>query len=149
MSLPLQTAPYFQVAKRLLLGSATVQSVAYRHEILCPPENAIFRPAIVLPGQIEKITGTSPYTDLQEEIRNATSAKVPHAATIAYHIKDAVLLDGHIYMGPLKLQIAPKSVFDASKSEPYCLERAGLTSSSVGTRYFYHWLADDCLQYML
>jgi hypothetical protein len=71
-----------------------------------------------------------------------------HAATIAYHIKDAVLFDGSVYAGNLRHFITDKALF-GSGSEPRHLKAAGLASTTVGSRYFGHWLRDDCVQYLL
>jgi hypothetical protein len=159
---PIRAVPYVRDIKRLFLGAGSIRSAAFRQEVLCAEERARNQPAIFLPGQIERVTGAtllstnSSYTKEIEitstkeiEIAAATSETGTHAPTIAYHIKDAVLFDGSIYHGHLKHLIADKSLFNAPNSKPRHLKTAGLASSRLGNTFFGHWLADDCIQYLL
>src|SRR6266702_3582125 len=55
------------------------------------------------------------------------------------------------YFWPVEVDtpfLSNKTLFSA-KSEPRHLRVAGLASTTVGTRYFGHWLRDDCIQYLL
>jgi hypothetical protein len=150
VTLPLEAAPYIRNIKRLLLGPGTLASQAQRQEVLCEEEDSTICPGIFLPGQIDKITGTgSTVVSKEEQIAKILSRSVTHAKTIAYHIKDAVLFDGSIYHGHLRYFIADKSLFESPPHNRFHLETAALVSSYSGTRYFGHWLADDCLQYLL
>ena len=149
MFLPLQAIPYARLARRLFSGPASLQSIAYQQDILCPEEKETIRPAIFIPGQIERVTGTTPNTTKESEIAVATLTSVTHAPTIAYHIKDAILLDGSIYVGGYKQFIADKSLFVSTTREPYHLTSSALASSYIGTKYFGHWLTDDCTTYLL
>ena len=64
-------------------------------------------------------------------------------------LKTRVLLDGTIYAGAYKQFIADKSLFVSSVRELCHLKSSGLASSYIGTKYFGHWLIDDCLTYRL
>ena len=59
MLIPLQAIPYVRLIRRLFSGPASLQSIAYRQEILCPEEKETVRPTIFLPGQIERITAST------------------------------------------------------------------------------------------
>ncbi|WP_170323324.1 glycosyltransferase 61 family protein [Bradyrhizobium sp. STM 3809] len=71
-----------------------------------------------------------------------------HAATIAYHVKNAAVLDGSVYSRNLRHFVADKIEGNRDAAVPH-LKTAGLASSAIGHRYFGHWLRDDCLQYLL
>lgn len=149
MFIPIQAIPYARLVRRLFSGPVSLQSIAYRQDILCPEENETIRPAVFLPGQIEKVSASMRESTKEREIAAATSTTATHAPTIAYHIKDAVLLDGTIYARGYKQFIADKSLFVSSVSEPRHLTSSALASSYIGTKYFGHWLIDDCLTYRL
>jgi Glycosyltransferase 61 len=147
-SLSIRSAPYARLIKRVVLGPGTPKSASFREEILCPEETTLTQPPIYLPGQLDRVTGATEHQPVQAEIASMLAPKYKHAATIAYHIKDAVLFDGSVYAGNLRHFIADKALFSPS-SEPRHLKAAGLASTTVGTRYFGHWLRDDCVQYLL
>jgi len=149
MLTPIQAIPYARLVRRLFSGPVSLQSIAYRQDILCPEEKETVRPAIFLPGQIEKVSASMRESTMEREIAAATSTTATHAPTIAYHVKDAVLLDGTIYARGYKQFIADKSLFVSSVREPRHLQSSGLASSYIGTKYFGHWLIDDCLTYRL
>ena len=154
MFIPIQAIPYLRLVKRLFSGPGSLQAIAYRQEILCPEEKTIFRPAVFLPGQIDKVTdykATNSWsqTTKEVEIAEAISTKVTHAPTVAYHIKDAVIFDGSIYVGYFRHPIADKSLYVSAAQEPHHINTGALASSYLGTKYFAHWLADDCTRYLL
>jgi capsular polysaccharide biosynthesis protein len=138
----------------LFSGPGSLQAIAYRQDILCPEERATIRPAIFLPGQIDKVEdykATDPLAQStkEKEIAAAISTTVTHAPTIAYHIKDAVLFDGSIYVGYFRHPIRDKSQFVSATHKAYHISTGALASSLLGTKYFGHWLADDCTKYFL
>jgi hypothetical protein len=149
--LPIQATPYVNYGSRRLFGAVPLQAAAYRQEILCAEEKVKIQPAIFLPGQIDRITGTNPATTIDWEIFTATSETWTPAPTIAHHIRDAILFDGSIYRGRFKSFIAARSFFvsPAPSSEPVHLKTVGLASSHLGSRFLGHWLIDDCIQYRL
>jgi hypothetical protein len=71
--------------------------------------------------------------------------------TIAHHVRDAILVDGSIYQGRFKSFIAARSFYKLPPAdpEPCRFRTVGLASSHFGSRYFGHWLIDDCTQYRL
>src|SRR5262245_34171562 len=143
MHLPLAVIPYARLARRML-GRTTLTSVAHSHEILSPKEEAAVRPAIFLPGQIEKVTSAHFESTKDVEIAAATSLTATHAPTIAYHIRNAALIDGSIYVGSYRHRISDKSLFASSNRETRYLPKAALASTHNGILYFGHWLEEDC-----
>lgn len=148
MRIPIKLRAYQRHIKRLFFGPGTVQSAAYDRHIVFPKSKARLSPAVFLPGQIDKVTNSAPGTTRESEVREATVLETVHAATVAYHVKDAALIDGCIYAGRWKLLVADRSVFEPA-AEPVHLTTAGLASSLNGARYFGHWLTDDCTRYLL
>jgi Glycosyltransferase 61 len=147
-SLPLRKAPYARLIKRLMWGQGTLESASFGREILCPEETRDTQPAVFLAGQIDRITGSTEHQPIQAEIASMVAPTYRHAATIAYHIREAVIFDGSIYAGSLRHFIADKELF-TSRDQGRHLRVAGFASSTVGARYFGHWLRDDCIQYLL
>jgi hypothetical protein len=88
-------------------------------------------------------------TTKEMELAGAIATTVINAPTIAYHIKNAILFNGSFYVGPLKHPIADKSLFDSDRQELCYLKTGALASTFLGTKYFGHWLADDCTKYLL
>ena len=154
MFVPIQVIPYVRLAKRLFSGQGSLQSIAYRQDTLCPEEKTTLRPAVFLPGQLDRIIRFKPtdavaVTTKEGEIAEAIATTVVHAPTIAYHIKDAILFDGSFYAGRFKHPIADLSLFNSDRQKPIHIKSCALASSYLGTKFFYHWLADDCTRYLL
>src|SRR5205823_3217934 len=84
---------------------------------------------------------------IETEVRRATSPNSTHAATIAYHIDNATIVNGSVYARNHKIFITKERPTNRQNISRY--QRAALVSSEFGTRYFGHWLADDCIQYSL
>ena len=146
--MPLRVAPYLRLARRLIHGPGTPESVAIEKEVLCPEETSANPPPIFLPGQIERATSATEHQPLQAEIGSMLAPTYTHAPTIAYHVRDATIFDGSVYAGNLRHFIADTKLF-GDGGTPRHLKVAGLASTTVGNRYFGHWLRDDCVQYLL
>jgi hypothetical protein len=149
MSLPIEFYALQRNARRAILGPGTLQSTAFDRETLCPAERVEVLPPVYLPGQLEKITGSPPESTKELEIEFVTRQAVTHAATIAYHIRDAVLIDGQIYAKELKFPLRNGPFIASVPASPVTLKKAALASSLLGNRYFGHWLRDDCTTYAL
>jgi uncharacterized protein YlbG (UPF0298 family) len=147
--LPIQATPYLNYAKRRLFGDVPLKAAAYQQEVLCPEETIRLRPSIFLPGQLDRIKGTVPESTINLEISAATSETATPEPTIAYHIRNVILIDGSIYRGRFKYFIAPRSFYKSPSSAPRQFKTVGLASSQLGSKYFAHWLIDDCIQYRL
>jgi glycosyl transferase family 61 len=149
MLLPIEVFAFRRNVRRAIFGPGTLESAAFEREILCPTESVEVLPAIYLPGQLERITGAPPESTTEVEIEQVTRRTVVHVATIAYHIRDAVLIDGQIYARELKYPLRDKLPNSVRPVSPVNLKKAALTSSLLGNRYFGHWLRDDCSTYLL
>jgi len=153
MRIPINAAPYIRLAKRLLRGPGSLEEAAFQKEILCPEQKTTIPNAVFLPGQLDKLIKQKPgawgLKTKEEVIAEATSTTVTHAPTIAYHIKDATLFDGTIYVDRFKQPISATSLFRFDSGEPRQIEACALASSFLGTKYFGHWMTDDCTRYLL
>jgi Glycosyltransferase 61 len=153
---PLPLFPYLRLLRRMFSGRGSLESVAYKTEILWPEERATISPPIFLPGQLERVTESRNdvwfRTSSSEQIADATSINVTYPPTIAYHVKDAVLIDGSIYVMHFRYPFHPnndRSVFVATPRVVEHVNIGALASTYLGTRFFGHWLSDDCTRYLL
>ena len=149
MNLPIEFYALQRNVRRAILGPGTLELTAFDREILCPAERAEASPAIYLSGQIERVTGSPPESTKELEIEHVTLRTVTHAATIAYHIRNAVLIDGLVYANQLKFPLRSSSIGFLKPVNPVHLEKAAIASSLLGNKYFGHWLRDDCSTYIL
>lgn len=142
---PLRLNSAIRHIRRTFTGPGSAMSVADRVEVLHPEEEAELPEPIVLDGQLERILGTSVHTTIAAEIEQATRRSVVHDATLAFQIKNATIIDGSIYAGNMRHYIGSMK----SSSTPQSVDRGALVSSTLGYRYFGHWLRDDCSRYLL
>ncbi|HVR56232.1 MAG TPA: glycosyltransferase family 61 protein [Pseudolabrys sp.] len=149
MDLPIEFYALRRNVRRAILGPGTLESTAVDREIICPAERVEVLPAIYLPGQIERVTGSPPESTKELEIEHATRRTVTHAETIAYHIRNAVLIDGLVFANQLKFPLRSTSIGTLTAVNPVHLEKAAIASSLLGNKYFGHWLRDDCSTYIL
>jgi hypothetical protein len=156
--LPLRAAPYLRLARRLIAGPGSLESIAYETEILCPEETVAVPPAVFLPGQIERVRdnreedGWVSQQPASIELVDATATQLTSAATIAYHIRDCTIFDGSIYKDNYRYMLHPKddkSIFSTNPKVEKDYNEGALASSYLGARYFGHWLGDDCTSYLL
>jgi hypothetical protein len=147
LKIPLHAAPFFRNVRRFFGGPASPAETAFEHEVLCAADVSELSPPVFLDGQLQKIFGTPAESTLDAELDHVLRRTVTNAPTIAFHIKNAVLLDGSIYAGRMRHVIGNKSAA-ASKEISY-LDTGAICSSAAGSTYFGHWLADDALTYML
>jgi uncharacterized protein YlbG (UPF0298 family) len=141
-------APYIRLVKRAFFGPGSVDSVAFSEEILCPEETGRTRPAVYLPGQLDRISGGTEHQPVANEITSMLAATYTHAPTIAYHVKQAIITRGSVYAGNLRYFISNGASFSSTREIQHH-RHAALATTAVGARYFGHWLRDDCVQFLL
>jgi hypothetical protein len=145
MQIPAEAAPLLRNVLRLFGGPLSIEETAFEREILCPDERAEVRPALFLDGQLDKVTGTAPDTLLSRQLDQATRVRAVHAATIAYHLRNATVFDGSIYLGRMR-----RFVYDAKFATNKTTIDFGLAAlCNGGAPQFGHWLFDDCLTYLI
>src|SRR5262245_18297476 len=97
MRFPLRAAPYVRLAKRLILGPGSLESAAFQQNSLCDKESVAVPAATFLSNELEKVIEQQPdvwsYKSKDDAIAEVISTTITHSPTIAYHLKDATLLD--------------------------------------------------------
>lgn len=130
------------------LGPRAPAELATRRWQLAPPSQAITPPAVFLPGQLERITGWV-FADEHPGREMIGGQAVTHAATLAYELRDAWLVDGVLYKGAACLHLSPRSHRVPQLHVHHELSDAGIYGSPAGNRWFGQWLMDDCPAYPL
>ena len=142
LRLSLRAAPYARLARRLVAGRGSLESVAYKTEILCPEETVAVPPAVFLPGQIEKVRdsreddGWVQQQPASVEMVDATASQITSAATIAYHIRDCTIFDGSIYKDNFRYLLHPKadcSIFTTKPKVARDYNKGALASTYLGS----------------
>lgn len=107
-------------------------------------------PAIMLPGQIERIIGTE-FGSLEQTLfalRNEGDGRVD--ATTACLLRDVDLVDGVLYLGGAERHLRARRHPRALHHRRPETELSGaMYESWVGNRWFGNWLMDNCLTYPL
>lgn len=133
---------------RLGTPAVTLQDMASRSWQIAPPERRRVEPAIILPGQVERITRTvfAGLDVVRRSLQGDPAEQV--GATTAHLIRDAHIIDGVLYAGRGALHLRPRK----SRPRPmrlHSIDSAALYETWVGNRWFGNWLLDDCLSYRL
>lgn len=134
-----------------LFGIAATDPEAMAREWwqIAPGETRKVRPAIFLPGQIERIRKTE-FGATEEVIRDLlgdfTTLEGP---TLGFSLRDADIVDGVLYAGRAARVLRPGSRARPSYTVPEERTSGVLYESWVGNRWFGNWLTDDCLAHAL
>ncbi len=139
----IETAPLQRLLTRIFLGSKDYQEVSYKSYTLSPSETKLSLPAIYLEGQLDKITGFIEGVNLDMEKKRLSGTMREHGATVAYHIRDALILNGYVYKGAMKYTpVSTPESFFRPKVVDY-IPKAALSCTFTGNRFFSHWMIDD------
>ncbi len=142
MRLPLRLRPCVRTVRRAFTGPGSLESVAVARDVLCPEEKTEPSPAIFLPGQLDRVIGAPSESSVAAEIEVMTTRQFIHAPAVAYRIRHAALFAGSIYSKSLRYFI--DGAARATSSPPVHIEKATLSSTFIGLKYFGHWIKDDC-----
>lgn len=104
------------------------------------------RPAIMIPGQLDKVTGVHKETTLSQEYIRIRGGRVEHAPTIAYDLGRSFLRGPTLYKGPIKKSLQPGPEKFYLNYAPVEIKEGAIACSYNGNRYFGHWLTDDITQ---
>jgi len=132
------------VLRALARRSKTYLEVSDRHWSLYPSESSVSPKAIYLDGEIQKVTAVGKDTTYEYEMKRVQGGRVEHAATTAYCIRNAEILDGYVYQGAMKYELLldqKERLIGPRISEH--LSRASLACTVYGNRYFGHWITED------
>lgn len=130
-------------------ASADILTQAVDRQELSPRSVLPVRPAKMLPGQLDRIRGAC-FGGIEDVRRDFIGGfDSIQAATTAYRILDAVLIDGILYKGNTVGHLRPRSSRLPFRRVPLEFTQASLYESWLGNRWFGNWLTDDCLAYRL
>lgn len=131
------------VQRRLLRRATALADVSSRSWTISPAEAARVPEAIYLEEGLGRVTGFGPNTDHDNELRRITGGRVEHAPTIAHEIRQAHLLDGSLYAGPLRWPLARSRAPLYWRGDCVVEKSAALACTYLGSFYFGHWMRDD------
>ncbi len=126
-----------------------LEDVAMEKIELAPASPRYIRPAVFLPGQLERISGTE-FGTRDEVVRDFEgdfeSAEAP---TVAYRLKSVDLIDGALYANGAVKHLSARNQRVPVYRQPVDVGRGVIYESWLGNRWFGNWLQDDCLTYPL
>jgi len=134
----------------LRLPTVPVARAASRSWVVHPAVREPRPRAIFLEGQLDRVEGVQDETSRDFEFARVLGGEVEHAATQAFELREATVVDGSVYAGGTRLRFldTPLSVRTFRPAEEE-LDHAALDCTYVGSRYFGHWVADDCTLHLL
>ena len=140
--------PFAYKARGLIQTIPGLDAAGARETVIAPAEDDVCPPAVMLDGQLDRITGLSGELQWDEVRLKMLGGPVRHAATIAYTFDRALVLAGAVYAGG---GIHRLREFDATAlRRPIAkLDDVAFCSSDTGDRYFGHALAEDLAQALL
>ncbi len=140
--------PIAHLAHRLGIAAAPLEHAAERSWEIAPPSTAVAPRAYFLDGQLDRVTG---WAFASEHPRRQVEGGHPveHAATRAFLLRDAFLLDGVLFKGNARVHLHPRRGRLPSIRVEREIDRAAVYCTPGGNRYFGQWLMDDCATYPL
>ncbi len=130
--------------KSRLLGASSLKEEASEIRELCSVEKAERPAAVYLDGQLEKICAFQEWTSPALEKARYSAGPVRHEAAYAYKINDALLHDGNLYCGRARIQLVYEKESLIPSYIDHITDEVAIPSSMVGSRYFGHFIVDDC-----
>lgn len=138
-------------AVKKLLGAPVhdLEAVALESWEIAPAMTRVLPPAKFLPGQIERITGTT-FGTMPELVRHLKgNYEQREAATMGFRLQDVELADGVLYARGAIRYLRSRSSRALAYARPREALRGACYESWIGTRWFGSWLLADCLTYPL
>lgn len=145
-SLRVPLSKFLRVAGLL---TTDLRAAAFERWELHPAEEAVSVPAIMLPGQLDRVRSVQAETTREAEMRRALGGLVKHGATEACRLRDVALISGYVYGYGSRIGVVHRRppLFAARPHQQ--IVRGAVVSTPVGARYFGHWLTDDCTTSLL
>jgi Glycosyltransferase 61 len=131
------------IQRRLLRRSPGLAGISSRSWTICPAEASSVPAAIYLDDSIDRVRGVGVSTSRDNELRRVKGGRVEHAATVAHEIRGAHLLDGSLYAGAWRWQLARGRTPFYWRGDCVVETSAALACTFYGSFYFGHWMRDD------
>jgi capsular polysaccharide biosynthesis protein len=136
-----------RLARRQARALAEVAQTSWE---IAPAHSAPVPPALFLPDQLERITHFSEFGSREIDLPKVRGGgESVHAATRAFRLRDAFLIDGVLYKDDACLHLHPRTSRLPRLQVEREIGRAALYCTFGGNRYFGQWLMDDCVAYPL
>jgi hypothetical protein len=133
---------------------ATLAAVAQRSWDVAPGNMLTTLPALYLPGQLARVTGSVygyHWSDDAKpeplEYQMAGGIERWQAPTRAFVLKDAWLVDGAVHKDGASHRVLPRSALLPLARVEHEVERAAVYATYDGSLFFGLWLQDDCALY--
>ncbi len=139
----------YRLLRTFGLNRHTLDEIAVERWEIAPAEVISVPPAIILPGQTERITRTE-FASLDHFIRSlAGNPAERFGPTVAYRLRDVDLVDGVLYSAGLSMYLRARQRHLPLSARPEHRASGSLYETWNGNRWFGNWLLDDCLSYRL
>ena len=136
-------SPLLYKVLRPLRGRASVAEVCDRTWELAGAQVTAAPPAVYLADQPAKVTACQENTDMQREMARVQGGPQEHGPTVAYQIRDALILDGALYRGRLRHELLERRYRPMAWGKAEEVGDAVLACTLFGNRFFGHWVCDD------
>lgn len=128
---------------------AELLSAATESWQIAPGTEVIVRPAICLPGQLDRIRG-SEFGSVEEVLRDFRGGFASmQGATMGYRLKNVLLSDGTLYAESAVRPLRQRAGWTPAARPAREFDSASIYESWMGNRWFGLWLANDCPTYRL
>ena len=139
----------YRLLRTFGLNRDTLDEIAVERWEIAPAEVISVPPAIILPGQTERITRTE-FASLDHVIRSlAGNPAERFGPTMAYRLRDVDVVDGALYSAGLSMYLRARKRHLPLPARPEHRVSGSLYETWNGNRWFGNWLLDDCLSYRL
>ncbi len=135
-------------AHRLMNKTQQLEQVAVEKTEIASAEAYYREPVPMLPGMLDRVTDTDPFTNLEDQLGIARGGEMEHAATVAYHLRKAHILGSSIYKDGMRLAMAANgknALQEAAASvrhKAQAFPQAVLTTNFATHNWFGEWLLD-------
>jgi hypothetical protein len=117
-------------------------------ETLYPERHYDHKPALHLPGELDKITAAGFNRPIEQEVASVKGKRLYSNTLARLEVKNAYLTPRYVFSGALRKSFNHHESFSLMQDFE-TRDHATLVSSQVGCNFFGHWLRDDCATYPL
>lgn len=137
-------APLTYRLRKLVGRSRGIQDAAAEMITVSPAETGRRAAAVYMPGQTDRVQAVQPMTTVAFEQARISDGIVEHAPTLAFRLRNAVLMEGTVFCAGAMCQMAsrrsprlPRQV-RSEISEP-----VSIIGTAVSDMFFGHYVVDD------
>lgn len=131
----------YRIRKRVSMAR-NLADAARETVAVAEAETGLRTMAAFLPGQLDRVKGVQFQTTHQQEMDRITATPVHHAATMAYRLRDCLLIGGTLYSSGGGYQIlSDRPPLAALVNQE--IDQAAFVGTPVSDVYFGHHLIDD------